>query len=593
MKRKGFLIIFVLFLVLLIGSGVLAGEELVGQEKRMKLLAVQEEEGKYRGSEADLYLELNEGSGRVFLETFPLTKMDTQISTRFAKEIACDYFDLDCSNYDFIYTIKAKSNIVGGPSAGAAAAALTVVTLLDLEYDEKTTITGTINSGGIIGPVGGLKEKLEAAAKNDLKKVLIAKGTGHYKEGNKTIDLISFARNNLSLEVKEVSDLNEVVFELSGKKLKKDSRPVEISQNYQEIMKELAGLLCGRTEELEKELKVFKISVNESKEIEEKKNSSQVSLSKGDYYSAASFCFGANIIIRRLTYDKQKVGKGWVKYELGSLARKVSMLEEQLAKKKVKTISDLQTRMIVKERLGEVKEVLGEAGKDNDWNSVLAYAEERFFSAFGWMYFFKMGGKEFGLDKERLKNSCLEKISESEERYQYAELLFRGFDIGYIREKVELAKGSLNLEEYELCLIKAIQAKAEANALLSSIGLDEEGIDDFLESKKKAVEKVIAENSEEGVFPILGYSYYQYANSLGEEKHSVLLYLEYALEMSDLDIYFEEEGAVGGINFRLSEGEKKLVFLGGGVILGSLLTLTIFFTVKKIKKRTKKKNSKR
>ena len=50
----------------------------------MKLLAVQDNDGTYTGSDADLFLELKEGSGRVFLETFPLTKMDTQISTRFA-----------------------------------------------------------------------------------------------------------------------------------------------------------------------------------------------------------------------------------------------------------------------------------------------------------------------------------------------------------------------------------------------------------------------------------------------------------------------------------------------------------------------------
>ncbi|MEK6901034.1 MAG: S16 family serine protease, partial [Nanoarchaeota archaeon] len=130
-----------------------------GKQYHLKLLAVQEEGTTYIGSNADLYLELKEGTGRVFLDTFPLTKADTQISTRFAKDIACTHFKLDCDYYDFIFTIRATSNIVGGPSAGAAAAALTTIAVLDLPYTQDVAVTGTINSGGIIGPVGGVKEK--------------------------------------------------------------------------------------------------------------------------------------------------------------------------------------------------------------------------------------------------------------------------------------------------------------------------------------------------------------------------------------------------------------------------------------------------
>ena len=70
-------------------------------------------DGSQTGGGADLYLELKEGSGRVFLDTFPATKIDTQISTRFAKEIACHFYKLSCDTYDFIYTIKAESNIIG------------------------------------------------------------------------------------------------------------------------------------------------------------------------------------------------------------------------------------------------------------------------------------------------------------------------------------------------------------------------------------------------------------------------------------------------------------------------------------------------
>jgi predicted S18 family serine protease len=73
---------------------------LAADQYSIKLLAVQEDgDGKFIGSDADLYLELKPGSGRVFLETTPLTKLDTQLSTRFAKEIACDHFDLNIHSH--------------------------------------------------------------------------------------------------------------------------------------------------------------------------------------------------------------------------------------------------------------------------------------------------------------------------------------------------------------------------------------------------------------------------------------------------------------------------------------------------------------
>ena len=140
--KKRFL--FIVILILLLPQGL-------AKSGHMKLLAVSNLGTDSRGSVADLFLEVDEGQGRVFIESFPLSKLDTQISTRFAKEVACSFIEKDCSNYDFFYTIRANSAIIGGPSAGAAIAVLTISVLEDLALDESMTITGTINSGGIIG----------------------------------------------------------------------------------------------------------------------------------------------------------------------------------------------------------------------------------------------------------------------------------------------------------------------------------------------------------------------------------------------------------------------------------------------------------
>jgi uncharacterized protein len=567
--------IIILILLILCSTVVLAQEPY-----HLKLLAVQQVNESYKGSTADLFLELKEGSGRVFLDTYPLTKMDTQVSTRFAKEIACKHYDLNCNKYDFIYTIKSESNIIGGPSAGAAIAALTSIAMLDLDYNSDVTITGTINSGAIIGPVGGVKEKLEAASSSGIKKVMISKGAGIQKEllNNQTnvteLNLIDYGKNNLSLEVIEAMDLDEVILQLTGVELNDKDFLVEENENYQEIMQSLQKLLCDRTEKIEEMISENGKQINESiNEIfEKRKNNSLQAINDQDYYSAASFCFSNNILLRNNYYQELELDDQKINQMLDLLERKTENFKEQLNQEEITTISDLQTMIVVKERLSDVQEQIKKAKESEEKVALLSYAEERYFSAVSWKQFFSMEGKKFLLDSERLKQSCQQKISEAEERHQYASIFLGDLAVLNIKEKISLSRDSLKEQEYGLCLIKAAQAKAEANAILSSLGLSEDNFDEFIESKSRAVEKIVFENSAEGIFPILGYSYYQYANSLkDEEKYTTLIYLEYALEMSDLEIYFPAEKTIE-ISFNL---DKKWIYLIIGIIIGIILTVVV------------------
>ncbi len=592
-------IFFLLLATLLLITSVSAQS---GTTYHLKLLAVQEIEKGYAGSDADLYLELKEGSGRVFLDTYPLTKMDTQISTRFAKEIACKHYHLDCSKYDFIYTIKAKSNIVGGPSAGAAMAALTAIAVMDLEYDETIAITGTINSGATIGPVGGLKEKLEAAKAANLKRVLLPKGTAIQKlmglplnyinvnssnNSTATLNLIEYGKKNLSLEVMEVSDLDEVIFQLTGTKLNDQNINITLDIEYQKIMKGLQQVLCGRTNKIELEINESGVIIGEkaNEDITKKKEAAQKAINAGDDYSAASFCFGNNVALKSQFFVQKEVRISYLNTGFNNLEQKVQELDKELAKQKIDTIADLQALMIVKERLDDVRKQieLFNQGKEalplEELYPLLAYAEERFFSALSWMQFFSMDGKKFIMNEEQLRNSCLEKVSEAEERYQYASIFLGEVSINYIQEKIDSAR-NVSQKEPELCLMEAAQAKAEADAILSSMGVGIDNAEEFITGKGKAVERVIAENSAEGTFPILGYSYYQYALSLKEQdKYLALVYMEYALEMSDLSIYFPEENEETSITSSFTLG-KEWGWIGLGSIIGALITLLVMFTHK-------------
>jgi uncharacterized protein len=201
--KKIFFILILFTLMVLSTSSVFAYIE----SGRIGLLTVAEGDNQTieRGGVADLFLTIKPGTGRIFIDSFPLSKLDTQITMRFASEIACDFLEMDCAQLDFFYTIRANTAIVGGPSAGAAATVLTISMLDDQELDQETIMTGTINSGNLVGPVSGISPKVIAAQTNGYTKVLIPKW------GNLTVDGV------VLVNVIAVSSLEEALFEFTGK----------------------------------------------------------------------------------------------------------------------------------------------------------------------------------------------------------------------------------------------------------------------------------------------------------------------------------------------------------------------------------------
>ncbi len=526
------------------------------------------------GVTADLYLETKPGAGRVFIESSPLTKIDTQISTRFAKEIACDYTGKDCSRIDFFYTIKAKAAIIGGPSAGAAMAALTAAVLEGTELNKTVAITGTINSGNIIGHVGGIPEKIEAAHDAKIMKVLIPKGEIAGLAGNNSINAIEYGKS-IGVDVIEVFSLDEAMSEFTGKKIQKGSNGVSVNKEYSRVMEQLASRLCERTKDFEKEKyssdkEVSEIALNLSKlGFEEKRT--------GSYYAAASFCFGANVRYKYLELESQKPTKEEIIAQVEEVKRQIDTFEKGL--KNATTVSDAQTIAIMRDRTQEAMQhtniSIAAMNANNTNLSIfeLAFAIERLKSADAWSSF--IGAmKESEITEEMLKDACLNKVAEAQERVEYSSILIGSSSDGAAAILNE-AQRLLEEGNYVQCLHKATLSKSEANALLGVIGMSDEEITGIVERKLKAAESIIARQSEKGIFPIVGYSYYEYSNSLKDtDKYSALLFSEYALEFSNLDIYFRKANATAPAYATEGANSAKiaymLAFIEAGIIVGML-----------------------
>ena len=573
MKIKLFCVIFLLLISI---------NSVYAQKKgNIKILALAEGEINSTGAVADLYLELlDNGQERVILDTFPLSKLTTQISMRFAQQIACKEFDVDCSNYDFFYTIKSIQGIVGGPSAGAAATILTTSLLKDLELDENVAITGTINSGGLIGPVGGIKQKIEAASKLGFKKVLIPKGTREQKQSiNNTeatiIDLVEHGKG-LNVEVIEVSTISEALsyFNSKYKPIEKNDSII-VDDRYNLVMKNISEDICNRSNELIKQF-------NNTLELQQVINltSKAQELAKQEkYYSSSSFCFRSNIFIKNKLIDKKNLTLQELKEDLNNLANEINGFDQEIDQKKIETISDLQTFMAVSERIIEAKESWIKASESlNDLKKsaiLIGYAQERIFSARTWSKFFNGKDKSFLVDNEELKRSCESKISEAEERYNYV-LNYLPDYVKETRKDINLAYSFLKNESYVKCLYKATKAKSESDVILSLLGVDEKRVPELLNIKLSAVKNSITRAQKNNIFPIISYSYYEYSDSLKDfDVGNALLFAEYALEFSNLDIYFEKKNQNDSFFLNQKTYFRYVLLFIGGLIIGVILGLLI------------------
>ncbi len=556
------------------------------QEGSITLLALSERaDGSQAGAVADLDVRIEPGKNRVFLETFPLTKITTQISMRFAQQVACKELDIDCSDKDFFFTIRALPGIVGGPSAGSAAAMLVGSLIANVQLRNDTAITGTINSGGVIGPVGGIKEKLEAAAKAGLTRMLIPRGTRELKDNttNKSIDLVVYGSER-GVEVIEVSTFLEALEQYTGKTFPRVTGELVIEPRYLTTMQEVAQDLCNRTTEIKELLDERRTNLSNTTELEQTAVNmsmrSREAMAAGQYYAAASFCFRSNVQYKRAL----ALQRPWTEHQIAKALLEIKgmavNISNQIDARPITTITDLQTYMAVKERVFEVEdtflEIVSKLNETKQNAERLAYAEERLFSAVTWARFFNGDDKKFVIDTASLRDSCIAKISEAEERINYVRS-FLPTSLGEARRELDKSYQDLSTNNFTLCLYKASKVKAEADVILGIIGVEENKLDNLIGLKLGIVKDTIVKSQQKGIFPIIGYSYYEYAQSLKSfDRYSTLLFSEYALEFSNLDLYFAKDKTRERKLWDVIE--PHVPWIGVGILIGIFL-MVLFETI--------------
>jgi len=132
----------------------------------------------YEGVVMEAQIEFIEGDGRILVDTVPNIGIDIQTSVRTAVLIAQELTGISLSNTDAILTVRASEevDVVDGQSAGAAITIAILAALTNQSFKQRVYMTGTINSDGSIGPVGGIAQKALAVAENGSEFFLVPQG---------------------------------------------------------------------------------------------------------------------------------------------------------------------------------------------------------------------------------------------------------------------------------------------------------------------------------------------------------------------------------------------------------------------------------
>ena len=260
------------------------------------------------------------GTGKIRTDiASSLIAQDTEESIRHATIATTKLLKLNPANYDINIDINANAELIDGPSGGLA---LSLIIYHELNKSttnplrQDLTVTGTINSNGEVGPVGGVEEKIQAAAKNKLKLVLIAKGQSTID----AIDYIVYANelSNNTLQVIEVKNLSEAItytFSQQGQNFPNAPKTAitqlnltqlqtsaktqffkPLAQNELNNAKQNLNLVKNK---YQNDPKATRINAN-IRAVNASIKTAQDALDKGYYYSAANTAFLLNINLQTM-----------------------------------------------------------------------------------------------------------------------------------------------------------------------------------------------------------------------------------------------------------------------------------------------------
>ncbi len=544
------------------------------------------------------------GSGRVFVDTLPLTQIDMQGSARLSVKVAStlvkndERVDIDPNTYDYFFVVRTSSPIIGGPSAGGIMTVAVISLLENWNIDNQTVMTGMINPDGSIGPIGGILQKIDAANSVGATRFIVPKGQMTYTEtvtetktqnGWKTTsqklvtrNVSDYALNNYGMEVVDAEDINDALLYFTGWEFPiVESEDKITTEDYVDSMIPLATTLL---EDAEKSYENASDSFNSSNipnrypyyyknqvtdilnNAKEKLIDSKDWFDQKVYYTSTSKSFQALIDSRFVSYaceyfdldDENK--EDYVK----NLLEEVIYLNEEnsnFAKNsEINGTITLQCVGAAQKRVSDAATYISNA-QDNYQNQEylttlyqISYAMQRSKSAKWWINISSNFNDTGDINKKEIGNLAEEYIEDAQQSIVYSSVILQemGKSSSYINEAEELIETARNNKDkgYEAAaFFESLEALIKANLALELVDGE---VEQKIERANESASSSIAETRIRGIEPVLAVSYYEYAESLVFEDSfdSALVYYKY----SDI--------IAGAIGFTSTMGGESSRYIG-------------------------------
>ncbi len=553
------ILIKIILVMILIGGLHYANQS---YSNAISLLAVTENgEGEItNGSIINLSLTTKSGSGKIYMNLNTLKETDIQVSIINSHKIACDLFQLECHKYDFFYEFSDNTALIlKGPSGSSAIAILTAKTINKEKIPQDISITGSLNSGGLIGIVGGIDEKIKTAQDNNITKVLLPV----FAQFNET--------ENTTIQITRTLDVINAYNEFGGRKYELTPQKTN-NEQYKALMQDLAEELCQRTITLRNSINQTNIEQNSSAEkyleqAEKSFNSSQITRENSNFYSQGSFCFNANINYRTLIENTDNLSIEEVDKQIENFESKINKKKEEINsqeyKDKISTINDFYVYLILTDRLEESSDLIEKTKNTktisinkskalNDTKikiqnnitkdkkeALYSYAVERFETVSLWERLIVHQDTEIKFDDTTISDACT-KINRL---ISLKSELLRNYKISYLADRInkQLKLNDPDSNKY-LCIYRGFELNGRIDTLLNSVGINESQLEDYSSHIINFTNTRINLNTN-GNFPLIPTIYSEYSSDLfNEEDYAAsMLYSNFALSYSDLNLYLEKE----------------------------------------------------
>lgn len=565
--------------------------------------AVQKTPQGFQGVLSYITVVTQEGSGHIYIDTWPLAEVDIQGSARLAVQVACEVVNQDWKTYDFFITVRSDSPIIGGPSAGGAITVAVIADLQGWELRSDVVMSGTINPDETVGPVGGLYEKAQAASEvADLflvpegQTTIVVEETEQVQQGpftyitttQKEVDLEEEGRT-MGLQVKEVYDIRDAVYYFTGKRIEPpqiEAKPIRTDfmkpyaqEKLEQIRKEYESAqseIDSYTGAYKKDLETLLESAHE--EIEYAGDT----FDHRNYYTSMSASFVAGLYITYAVNLFSYFEGQPVEDIFEGLDSYLVHLSEEIQNERPYGMTALQCIAAAQKRIIEARDYLQEVedGSDFDYIEYGSYAQRRGESAEFWLNLSRDYQEGDEITELMLKNAASSMVNTAELSLVYASsILPQSNLLEEAAATLETAENAFMKKAYAASLFSAVESKVYAEVSLIFYSSDRSVIAERVDRARERASSCIEESRKRGIEPVLAVSYYELAESRTNSIQS-LIYLGYAEEIASIYRYIEAqpdtEIAEGGetqglgseIPVTIGSEEGALFFLGIGVFVG-------------------------